>query len=236
MSESVRVTVDAEPREPGLWRTHRAARRRAGGALPRGPEAAITFPRTLDEASRAVGEFRAGGTDLSKRFRTDVSRGSIVDLRDLGDLDRIQWGTGVACASGRESGSRHWRGAESCARPTPGPAAAALATPQIRTIGEFYGDGADPTRDHLLEPGRLLTSVALPRPVAGERAACVRTIGLRPGAMATGRGGGAARRRDDHLRPGRGRWRGARPAAPVRGSTMIAGRRHRGLSDTAHRR
>ena len=56
MRESVRVTVDAEPREPepGLWRTH-----------------------------------RAGGTDLSKRFRTDVSRGSFVDVRDFGDLDRI---------------------------------------------------------------------------------------------------------------------------------------------------
>lgn len=33
------------------------------------------------------------------------------------------------------------------------------------TITALYGDGADPTRDHLLEPGDLLTHIHLPPPV-----------------------------------------------------------------------
>jgi hypothetical protein len=209
MSESVRVTVDAEPREPGLWRTHRAARRRAGGALPRGPEAAITFPRTLDEASRAVGEFRAGGTDLSKRFRTDVSRGSIVDLRDLGDLDRIQWGTGVACASGRESGSRHWRGAEVVREAYP------------RSGRRRVGDAADP--DHR----RVLRRRRGPDPRSPARA---RTASHQRRIAETGGGGAGGVRADHRTAPGRNghwsrRWCGA-PArrSPSPGSRSVAWR------------
>ncbi|MET8156919.1 FAD binding domain-containing protein [Sphaerisporangium sp. NPDC005289] len=38
-------------------------------------------------------------------------------------------------------------------------------------VGELYGDGADPTRDHLLPPGAILAAVVLPPPRAGERAA-----------------------------------------------------------------
>ncbi|MEV4805512.1 FAD binding domain-containing protein [Nonomuraea sp. NPDC049421] len=41
---------------------------------------------------------------------------------------------------------------------------------------DLYGDGSDPTRDHLLGPGELLTSVHLPPPVAGELAAYRRAI------------------------------------------------------------
>ena len=43
-------------------------------------------------------------------------------------------------------------------------------------IAGLYGDGSDPTRDHLLGPGELLTSVHLPPPVAGERGAYRRAI------------------------------------------------------------
>ncbi len=39
------------------------------------------------------------------------------------------------------------------------------------TVAELYGDGSDGTRDHLLEPGELITHVHLPPAVAGERAA-----------------------------------------------------------------
>jgi xanthine dehydrogenase YagS FAD-binding subunit len=46
-----------------------------------------------------------------------------------------------------------------------------------RTIEALYGDGSDPTRDHRLEPGALLTAVVLPAPAAGERSAYFRTIG-----------------------------------------------------------
>lgn len=38
-------------------------------------------------------------------------------------------------------------------------------------VAELYGDGGDPTRDHLLMPGEILTAVRLPPPVPGERAA-----------------------------------------------------------------
>ncbi len=44
-------------------------------------------------------------------------------------------------------------------------------------VRELYGDGSDPTRDHLLGPGEVLLSVALPAPAAGERAAYHRAIG-----------------------------------------------------------
>ncbi|MFD6952709.1 oxidoreductase [Nocardiopsis sp. TSRI0078] len=43
-------------------------------------------------------------------------------------------------------------------------------------VADLY-DAADPTRDHVLEPGRVLVSVALPAPVPGERAAYRRATG-----------------------------------------------------------
>jgi xanthine dehydrogenase YagS FAD-binding subunit len=44
-------------------------------------------------------------------------------------------------------------------------------------ISELYGDGSDPTRDHLLGSGEVLVSVLLPPPRRGERAAYHRAIG-----------------------------------------------------------
>lgn len=46
-----------------------------------------------------------------------------------------------------------------------------------RSVEALYGDGSDPTRDHLLEPGALLTSVLLPAPNPGETAAYRRVAG-----------------------------------------------------------
>jgi xanthine dehydrogenase YagS FAD-binding subunit len=43
-------------------------------------------------------------------------------------------------------------------------------------VGELYGDGSDPTRDHLLGPGEILVAIDLPPPVPGERAAYHRAI------------------------------------------------------------
>lgn len=43
-------------------------------------------------------------------------------------------------------------------------------------ISDLYGDGSDPTRDHLLAPDEVLTHVHLPAPVANERAAYFRAI------------------------------------------------------------
>jgi xanthine dehydrogenase YagS FAD-binding subunit len=43
-------------------------------------------------------------------------------------------------------------------------------------VADLYGDGTDPGRDHLLNPGELLTTIHLPAPVAGEQAAYFRSI------------------------------------------------------------
>ncbi len=43
-------------------------------------------------------------------------------------------------------------------------------------VHELYGDGSDPTRDHLLDAGEVLLAVELPAPVPGERAAYHRAI------------------------------------------------------------
>jgi len=45
-----------------------------------------------------------------------------------------------------------------------------------RPIADLYGDGADPTRDHLLAPNELLTQIHLPPPVVGEQSAYFRSI------------------------------------------------------------
>lgn len=43
-------------------------------------------------------------------------------------------------------------------------------------VHKLYGDGSDPTRDHLLNAGEVLLAVELPAPVPGERAAYHRAI------------------------------------------------------------
>jgi xanthine dehydrogenase YagS FAD-binding subunit len=45
-----------------------------------------------------------------------------------------------------------------------------------QTVAALLGDGGDPRRENALPDGALLTSVRLPAPVAGERAAYFRTI------------------------------------------------------------
>ncbi|MFE0703164.1 FAD binding domain-containing protein [Streptomyces sp. NPDC058872] len=49
---------------------------------------------------------------------------------------------------------------------------------ELGTVGvaDLYGDGSDPTRDHLLAPHQILTAVTLPAPLAGEHAAYNRAI------------------------------------------------------------
>lgn len=45
-----------------------------------------------------------------------------------------------------------------------------------RSVAALYGDGKDGTRDHLLQPGEILTQVHLPPPFADERSAYFRNI------------------------------------------------------------
>ncbi|MGV9778920.1 FAD binding domain-containing protein [Streptosporangium sp. NPDC003464] len=73
-----------------------------------------------------------------------------------------------------------------CVAPHPSSLAMALlgceASVEVRgrepfPVGELYGDGSDPARDHLLGPGEILVAIDLPPPVPGERAAYHRAIG-----------------------------------------------------------
>lgn len=217
----------------------------------------ITIPRSAAEASKAEGEFRAGGTDLSERRRSGIADGPVVDLRDLKALEGIEPDASGAVRIGARVRIVALARDPAVRAGYPGlaAAAAALATPQIRAVGtlggnllqrnrcwyyrhpatscfkkggdscpardgdhlygvcfdrgpcvaphpstlgmallaheatvdiharpsryvgELYGDGADPTRDHLLEPDELLTAIVLPPPVAGERAGYLRAIG-----------------------------------------------------------
>jgi len=45
-----------------------------------------------------------------------------------------------------------------------------------RPMADLYGDGSDPTRDHMLDEGDLLTQIFLPAPVTGEQTAYFRAI------------------------------------------------------------
>jgi len=43
-----------------------------------------------------------------------------------------------------------------------------------RSLSALFGDGSDPSHDHTLQPGELLTKVLLPPPLTGEKAAYLR--------------------------------------------------------------
>jgi xanthine dehydrogenase YagS FAD-binding subunit len=72
-----------------------------------------------------------------------------------------------------------------CVAPHPSSLAAALLAYDAHVevdgrgtlpVAALYGDGSDPTRDHLLDPAEVLTAVELPPPAPGERAAYHRSI------------------------------------------------------------
>jgi xanthine dehydrogenase YagS FAD-binding subunit len=72
-----------------------------------------------------------------------------------------------------------------CVAPHPSSMAMALlaydAAVEVHGRGEIavhdlYGDGSDPTRDHLLGHGEIVVSVRLPRPLDGEKAAYHRAV------------------------------------------------------------
>ena len=219
----------------------------------------MTFPRTITEALTAIHpgcELRAGGTDFQERCALGLAGRPIVDLRDLAELERIEWSEAgvrigarvtIAAVANDPDIRRHYPGFAQ--------AADALATPQIRAvatvggnllqrsrcwyyrhprircfksgadgcpartgnhlygvcfdlgpcvaphpstlgmtllaydaqlivaggpdrnIGDLYGDGQDPRFDHRLGGHEIVTAVALPPPVAGERASYVRATG-----------------------------------------------------------
>ena len=98
-------------------------------------------PSTIEEARRASGEFRAGGTDLQQRLRSGVSPGPPVDLGLLPDLDRVDWDGGAA-RIGAMVPIATLAGDPRLAAAYPGlaHAAASLATPQVRAAGTLGGN------------------------------------------------------------------------------------------------
>ena len=211
----------------------------------------------------AVGEYRAGGTDITARHRIGRATGPYVDLNGTRELRGIEWRPDGSARIGAMTSITAVAGDEAlrAAYPALAATAGALATPQIRAAGtlggnllqrnrcwyyrnplfdcfqtggdscparagahlystvilgavidqgpcvaphpssiamallaygarvqvrgrdealpvaDLYGDGSDPTRDHLLDPGELLAAVTLPAPTPGERAAYHRAIG-----------------------------------------------------------
>ncbi len=97
---------------------------------------------------RTLPEFRAGGTDLSERHRSGISRGQIVDLTPTGTMTEIAWGNGGAARIGAmvtiETLALDAR--VRAAYPGFAGAAAGLATPQIRSVGTLGGNLAQRSR------------------------------------------------------------------------------------------
>ena len=100
---------------------------------------------TLQQTMR---EFRAGGTDLSERRRSGVSRGQIVELAPNGAMTSIVWSADGAARIGAlvtiETLATDAR--VQAAYPGLAAAAAGLATPQIRSVGTLGGNLAQRTR------------------------------------------------------------------------------------------
>lgn len=215
-----------------------------------------TNAKSVDEATAAKGEFRAGGTDLQERLRSRIASLPIVDIQHVKGLDRIEFhdqgctigalttidavganedvrsrypalalpaltlatpqirnaGTmgGVLCqrtrcwyyrhpelgcpkkgnsdACSAREGNHHFGvcfDLGPCVHPHPSTIGAALLTYDAKievvnrgriTMDELFGDGTDPTRDHCLNEGELITHVHLSTGTVGERAAYQRQM------------------------------------------------------------
>jgi len=93
-------------------------------------------------------EFRAGGTDLSERRRSGVSRGAIVDLERSEETTRIAWSADGAARIGALVTVATIADDARIGQAYPGLAAAAagLATPEIRSVGTIGGNLAQRSR------------------------------------------------------------------------------------------
>lgn len=93
-------------------------------------------------------EIRAGGTDLSERRRSGVSRGAVIDLDPTADMTEIGWSEEGAARIGALVTIAAIAADTRLRQAYPGLVAAAdgLATPQIRTIATAGGNLAQRTR------------------------------------------------------------------------------------------
>ena len=93
-------------------------------------------------------ELRAGGTDLSERRRSGVSRGSLIDIAPTPDMTGIDCSANGAARIGALVPIDRIANDPRIAAAYPGLAAAAggLATPQIRRVATIGGNLAQHSR------------------------------------------------------------------------------------------
>lgn len=95
-----------------------------------------------------LAEFRAGGTDISERRRSGVSRGTLIDLKPSPDMQSISWNADGAATIGAATTIAAIARDPKIADSYPGLAAAAggLATPQVRHAATIGGNLAQHSR------------------------------------------------------------------------------------------
>ncbi len=106
----------------------------------------MSSPTAPDQAPRA--EFRAGGTDLSERRRSGVSRGPLVDLAPPAGAPDIAWDASGGARISAFATIAAIAGDPKLGVAYPGltAAAAGLATPQIRHVATLGGNLAQRSR------------------------------------------------------------------------------------------
>ena len=136
----------------------------------------MTFPRTITEALAAIHpgcELRAGGTDFQERCALGLAGRPIVDLRDLAELERIEWSEAgvrigarvtIAAVAKDPDIRRHYPGFAQ--------AADALATPQIRAVATVGGNLLQRSRCWVLPPSPA-SDVSRAAPTVARRARAI---------------------------------------------------------------
>ncbi|MCB0036774.1 MAG: FAD binding domain-containing protein, partial [Anaerolineales bacterium] len=109
----------------------------------------LTIATTVEEATQAAGEIRAGGTDVQERRRAGLSHGPLVDIHKVAGLDQIEStpsGTTIGALVKIDTAATDPHIVPSYAGLAQ--AAAGLATPQIRWMGTMGGALLQKTRCH----------------------------------------------------------------------------------------
>ena len=96
----------------------------------------------VEQARAGCAEYRAGGTDLQQRLASGVAAGPVVDLHDLSELKGIAWDGQGRARIGALTPIAALAGDAKlvAAYPALARSAAALATPQIRSMATLGGN------------------------------------------------------------------------------------------------
>lgn len=99
-----------------------------------------TIANSISSAQNAQGEYRAGGTDVTDRHRHHVTKGEIVDVSRIPNLDGIVYG-GEGCSIGALVSIDQLARNPEIQKHYPGlaQAAGALANPQVRRAASMGG-------------------------------------------------------------------------------------------------